>query len=88
MNLLCLRINFDHSAMCTEVGLLLLQCTGHSDPDAACTTLGGETECSIGPPSSSHVVEDDILRKQFEIRSGNTLSQPGGVHLETRKQAS
>ena len=88
MNLLRVRIDFDHSAMCAEVGLLLFQCAGHSNPDPACTTLGREAECSIGPPDFGHLVEYDVLRKQPDIRSGNTLSKPGGIHLEKWKQTS
>jgi hypothetical protein len=86
MGLLCLRINFDHGAVCAEARLLLLQCASHDDPDAACATPSGKAGCGIGAPCSGHLVEDNVLCEQFDVRSGDALSEPGGVHLgnETR----
>lgn len=84
MNLLGVSINLGHSSIGTKASLRLVQSLGHSNPDAASAAIRRETEGGIWTPVSGHLVEDNISGKLLDIGSRNSLSDPGGVHLESR----
>ena len=74
-------VNLGHLALLAEAGLLLGDGIGHGDPDTTGTAVGGETERSVGTPATSGLLEDDIGGDGLDVGSGDTLTEPGTLHL-------
>lgn len=69
-------------ALLTEASVLLGDGVGNGDPDATGTTVGGETESSVGTPVTGSLVQDDVGGDSLDVGSGNTLTEPGTLHLQ------
>ena len=80
-NDLLVGINLVDGTMVAKSGLLLLERVSNSDPDAASTALGWETESSIRTPVASCFIENDVSGDQLQVGCGDTLTEPRGLHL-------
>jgi hypothetical protein len=65
----------------TEASLLLGESVGDGNPDTTGTITGRETEGSVGTPVTGSLVQDDVGGHSLDIRGGDTLTEPGALHL-------
>jgi hypothetical protein len=78
---LVVGIDLGNLALLTEAGLLLRESVGHGNPDTTSTATSGEAESSVGTPVTSGLTEDNVGRHGLEVRSSDTLAEPGALHL-------
>lgn len=71
-----------HRSMGTKASILLCYSTCHSSPDASSTVSSRKTESRVRAPIPSDFIENGILREHLEVRSSDSLSYPGSIHLD------
>lgn len=78
---LSFSVNLLDGALLAQKKLLLGESVCHSNPDTTGTSVGGEAECGVGAPVTGRLLKDHVLGHVLEIGSGDTLSEPGALHL-------
>jgi hypothetical protein len=80
-NGLVIGVHLADLAVVAEASLLLGDSVCNRNPDSTSSSMCGEAESGIGAPVASSLLEDDVLGDGLEVRGGDTLTQPGALHL-------
>lgn len=78
---LLVGVNLGDLTLLAKDLLLLGQSVGNGNPDTARAITSREAEGGVGAPTSSGLVEDNVLGDRLDSRSGDTLTEPVGGHL-------
>ena len=85
---LVVGVDLGNLALLTETSLLLGKGVGDGNPDTTRTTTSGETEGGIGAPVTGGLVKNNICGHGLDVGGGDTLTEPGTLHLDCAPSAS
>lgn len=85
---LVVGVDLGNLALLTETSVLFRKSVGNCNPDTTSTPTSGETESSIGTPVTSGLVENNIGGHGLDVGGGDTLTEPGTLHLYREPSAS